>query len=299
MTIPPLVRVALWMGGALVSFSTMAVSIRGLSAHDLSVFEILSIRSGFGTLVLCLLALSHPKLRAAVKPRRLGMHFIRNGTHFAGQYLWAYAVTVLPLATVFSLEFTMPAWTILLAVLTLGERMTPSRIGVVVLGLIGVLIILRPGIGDFQPDAMLVLAAAFTYAISMVATKELTGTQTAFAIVFWMNLMQFPMGLAGASWDFPLRLTSGDILPMLGIGIAGLTSHYCLSNAFRSGDATVVVPLDFMRIPLIALVGWWLYGERLDGFVFVGALVIVSGVVWNLRAETRRQALARAAQPAA
>jgi drug/metabolite transporter (DMT)-like permease len=295
--IPPLARVALWMLGALLSFCTMAVSIRGLSA-DLSVFEILSIRSFFGIVVLSVLALSRPMLRASIRPRSLGMHAIRNSSHFAGQYLWAYALTVLPLATVFALEFTMPAWTIVLAVLTLGERLTSSRIGVVVLGLVGVLIILRPGIGSFQPAAMLVLCAALTYAVSMVATKQLTATQTPFAIVFWMNLMQLPMGLAGASWDFPLRLTTGDIVPMLGVGIAGLTSHYCLSNAFRSGDATVVVPLDFLRIPLIALVGWWFYGEPLDAFVFAGAAVIVSGVVWNLRAETRRLALAKAAQPA-
>ena len=72
----------------------------------------------------------------------------------------------------------------------------------------------------------------------------------------------------------------------MGVGIAGLTSHYCLSNAFRAGDATLVVPLDFMRIPLIAVVGWAFYGERLDIFVLLGALIIVAGVLWNLRSET-------------
>jgi uncharacterized membrane protein len=77
-------------------------------------------------------------------------------------------------------------------------------------------------------------------------------------------------------------------LPAIGVGIAGLTSHYCLSNAFRSGDATLVVPLDFMRIPLITVVGWAFYGERLDIFVLLGALIIVAGVLWNLRAESTR-----------
>lgn len=282
-----LIRVVLWMMGTLLSFCVMAVSIRELAA-DLTIFEILSLRSGLGLLVLCALLAVRPALRASIAPRRLGLHLVRNGTHYAGQYMWALAITLLPLATVFALEFTMPAWTALLATFTLGERMTASRIGVVVLGLTGVLIILRPGMETFHPAALLVLAAAFCYAISMVATKQLTSNQSPFAIVFWMNVMQLPMSLAGSSPDFILHLTAHDILPMLGVGAAGLSSHYCLSNAFRAGDAGVVVPLDFLRSPLIACVGWWLYNEPLDIFVFAGALVIVSGVVWNLRAETRR-----------
>src|SRR5262249_10615920 len=74
----------------------------------------------------------------------------------------------------------------------------------------------------------------------------------------------------------------------LTVGISGLASHYCLANAFRWGDASVVVPLDFLRIPLIAVVGWWLYGERLDVFVFAGAALIITGILWNLRSEAAR-----------
>lgn len=290
-------RVVLWMMGTLLSFCVMAVSIRTLAAH-LTIFEILTMRSGIGLFILCAILAARPTLRPALAPRRLGLHLLRNGTHYAGQYMWALALTLMPLATVFALEFTMPAWTALLATFTLGERMTPSRIGVVVLGLIGVLIILRPGLATFHPAALLVLCAAFCYAISMVATKQLTSTASPFAIVFWMNLMQLPMSLAGSSLDFPLQLTSHDIVPILGVGAAGLSSHFCLSNAFRAGEAGVVVPLDFLRIPLIACVGWWFYNEPLDVFVFIGALVIVSGVIWNLRAETRRFPATAMARPA-
>lgn len=292
-------RVLLWMFGALVSFSTIAVSIRALSEHHLTVFEILAMRSGIGIIVLSTILLFRPSLRATVRSQRLRIHLLRNTTHYAGQYLWALAITLLPLATVFALEFTMPAWAAILAVFALGERLTASRIGVVVLGILGVLIILRPGLGGFHPAALLVLTAAFAYAISVVATKELTKTDSAFAIVFWMNVMQFPMSLAGSSWSFPTLLNVHDILPILGIGTAGLTSHYCLSNAFRWGDAGVVVPLDFLRIPLIAVVGWWLYSEPLDVFVFLGAAVIVSGVIWNLHAESRRLLPPTATRPAA
>ena len=280
-----LVRVVLWMIGALLSFSVMAVSIRELSRGGLSIFEILAIRSGVALVVLLVLLAVRKDLRVHAKPRRMGLNLFRNVVHYASQFSWALSLTMLPLAMVFALEFTMPAWTALLAVWFLHERLTPSRLGVVVLGLVGVLVILRPGIADFNPAAILVLLAAFGYAITMITTKQLTATETTFGIVFWMAVIQFPLSLIGSNPAVFMHLETRDILPAMGVGIAGLTSHYCLSNAFRSGDATLVVPLDFMRIPLIAVVGWAFYGERLDIFVLLGALIIVSGVLWNLRSE--------------
>ena len=118
------------------------------------------------------------------------------------------------------------------------------------------LVILRPGIASFNPAAILVLLAAFGYAITMITTKKLTITETTFGIVFWMAVIQLPLSLIGSDPAVFLRFEPRHILPAIGVGMAGLTSHYCLSNAFRSGDATLVVPLDFMRIPLIAVVGW-------------------------------------------
>lgn len=285
MTTHKLARVVLWMLGALLSFSIMAVSIRELSRGGLSIFEILAIRSGVALLVMLTMLAVRPDLRLHVVPRRMGLHIFRNTVHYASQFSWALSLTMLPLATVFALEFTMPAWTAVLAVWFLHERMTASRLGVVVLGLIGVLVILRPGIAGFNPAATLVLLAAFGYAITMITTKKLTITETTFAIIFWMAVIQFPLSLIGSNPGAFLSLDLRHLLPALGVGTAGLTSHYCLSNAFRAGDATLVVPLDFMRIPLIAVVGWAFYGERLDVFVLLGALIIVSGVLWNLRSE--------------
>ncbi|HEY7231147.1 MAG TPA: DMT family transporter [Pseudolabrys sp.] len=283
-----IVRVILWMVGALLSFSVMAVSIRELSRGGLSIFEILAIRSGVALLALLILLLIRKDLRAHARPRRIGLNIFRNVVHYASQFSWALSLTLLPLAMVFALEFTMPAWTALLAVWFLHERLTPSRLGVVILGLIGVLVILRPGISDFNPAAILVLLAAFGYAITMITTKQLTMTETNFGIVFWMAVIQFPLSLLGSDLTAFVHLDTRHILPAFGVGIAGLTSHYCLSNAFRAGDATLVVPLDFMRIPLIAVVGWAFYGERLDVFVLLGALIIVTGVLWNLRSEVAR-----------
>jgi drug/metabolite transporter (DMT)-like permease len=283
-----LARVVLWMVGALLSFSVMAVSIRQLASLKLSIFEILAIRSGIALIVLCALLIARADLRVHVRPRRMKLNLFRNIVHYASQYAWSLSLTMLPLAMVFALEFTMPAWTALLAVWLLHEKMTPSRFGVVVLGLVGVLVILRPGIASFNPAALLVLAAAFGYAITMITTKQLTMTETTFGIVFWMAVIQFPISLIGSDPTVFFHLEARHILPAIGVGVAGLTSHYCLSNAFRSGDATLVVPLDFMRIPLIAVVGWAFYGEQLDIFVLLGALIIVVGVLWNLRSETAK-----------
>lgn len=276
------------MVGTLLSFSAMAVSIRELARGGFNIFEILAIRSGGSLVILLVLLALRPELRVHALPRRMGLNLLRNCVHYASQYSWALSLTMLPLAMVFALEFTMPAWTALLAVWLLHERLSASRIGVVVFGLIGVLVILRPGIASFNPAAFLVLGAAVGFAITMIATKKLTMTETTFGIIFWMAVIQFPLSLIGSDPHVFLHLELKHVLPLLGVAIAGTTAHYCLSNAFRAGDATLVVPLDFMRIPLIAIVGWALYGESLDIFVLLGALIIVGGVLWNLRAEAAK-----------
>jgi drug/metabolite transporter (DMT)-like permease len=283
------------MTGALLSFSASALAIRALG-KQLNIFEILSIRSGLGLLILIAIILARPALRHELAWRHMGLHFTRNSVHFIGQYCWSLAVTVLPFATVFALEFTTPAWVALLAALFLHERLTKSRIASIVLGFCGVLVIVRPGLASFQPMALLVLFAALMYGISLVVTKQLTNRVSTFTVIFWMNVMQLPMGLGwplvkamtGGPELFVQRVGTDMVVPAVVLGVVGVTSHYCLTRAFRSGDATVVVPLDFLRIPLIALVGWMFYSEPLDGFVFAGAALIIGGVLWNLFAESRR-----------
>jgi len=121
--------------------------------------------------------------------------------------------------------------------LTIFERLTPSRVGVVLLGLVGVLVILRPGIAGFNPAALLVPMAAFGYAITMITTKQLTMTEITFGIIFWKAVIRLPLSLIGSDPAVFLQLQPHHLLPALAVGIAGLTSHYCLSNAFRAGDA--------------------------------------------------------------
>jgi len=275
------------MSGALLSFSAMAVSVRALAA-TLGVMEILALRAGFGLIVMATLVALRADLRATINRRHLRLHLFRNTVHVGASYLWATSLLLIPLAMAFALEFTTPAWTLLLAAPVLGERLNASRIGAVVFGLLGVLVILRPGLATFQPGGLLTLVAALGLAITLIATKKLTRTDSTFAIVFWMMLIQLPLALIGSDPLFVTKLNQGQVPAVIGIGVSGLVSHYCLTNAFQAGDAGVVVPLDFMRIPLIAVIGWWLYGEPLDVFVFLGAGLIITGILWNLRCEAAR-----------
>ena len=277
----------MWMSGALVSFSTMAVAVRELS-RSLGIFEILAIRSGAGLAILLGLALARPNLWVWLVPRHMALHAVRNTVHFAAQFAWALSLTLLPLATVFALEFTSPVWVAILAPALLGERMTAYRAAAVGLGFLGVVVVLRPGLEAFRPAVLLILAAALGFAIAMMATKKLTGVTSTFAILFWMNAMQLPLNLLGSDPSQLITVGAENWFAASGIAIAGLSGHYCLTNAFRAGDATLVVPLDFMRVPLIALVAWLLYGEPLEMFVFVGAALIVAGAFMNLRAEAER-----------
>jgi len=279
----------LWMSGALLSFSATAVATRAL-APTFSVFEILAFRNAAAVVILVAAALVRPALRPALRPRRLRLHLARNAAHWGGTFGWTLGVTLLPLATVFALEFTAPAWVALLAVLFLREDLTVGRIVAVAFGFLGVLVILRPGAVSLDARSLIVLAAAVGFAVTAIATKALTRTESVFAILFFMNLMQFVPNFAGAGRGFWLKLEPVHAAPLAAICLGGLFSHLCLTNAYRYGDATMVMPLDFLRVPLIALVAWRLYGEPLDPFVLLGSAIIVVGIVFNLRSEARTAA---------
>jgi len=277
---------ALWMAGAIASYIAAAVAVRAL-AKSLTVFEMMSVRSASGLAFLLALMLVSPKMRRGVTSRRIGLHLARNSVQFVGQIMWTLAITLLPFATVFSLEFTAPIWAALLAVMFLGERLTSTRAASIALCLFGVLVILHPGFSGFRAAALLALGAAITRAFTAIVTKKLTATDTTFAILFWMNLIQLPMNLAGSDPLFIARLNLSMALPLLALAITGLTIHLCMAQAFRYADAIVVVPLDFLRVPLIAVIGWSFYGEPLDALVLAGSALVIAGVIWNLRTEAR------------
>jgi drug/metabolite transporter (DMT)-like permease len=276
-------RGVLWMGGAVLAFSAMAVAARELLAH-MQPFQVLFVRSAIMlAIVLLVVAQADP---AAARTRRLPLHALRNVIHFGGQYCWVFAIGALPLATVFAIEFTMPVWTALLAALLLGEHLTRPRLVMLGMGLLGVLIILRPGFGLFQPAALVALAAAFLYAGNMIATKRLSGTDSPLAVLFWMSVVQTPLALITAlpQWVAP---PPSSIPWMAVMGVGSYAAHYCMTRAFKLADATVVVAIDFTRLPLIAVVGALFYAEAFDPLILVGAGVIFAGTYYSLRRESR------------
>jgi drug/metabolite transporter (DMT)-like permease len=282
-----LAPVAFWMSGSVLAFIAGAISVRALS-RGLSVFEMMSVRCAGSLLILLAFGLFSRDLLAGVRWNRMALQGARGVIHFGSQICWALAITLLPFATVFALEFTIPAWVALFAVLFLGERLTAHRFFTLAICSVGVLMILRPGFEAFRPAALIMLLGALFFAITAIMTKKLIVTETTFAILFWMNLIQLPLNFLGSDPLFFLKLEPSMILPLIGVTVAGLATHYCLTNAFRYGDAIIVIPMDFVRLPLIAVIGWAFYAEPIDSFVLAGACLIVFGVLWSLRAEAQR-----------
>ena len=282
-------RGALWMSGAVLSFCAMAIAARQLLGH-IGTFEILFFRTGVALLIV-LVAASRTGI-ATLRTRRIGVHLWRNLFHLGGQASWVFALGALPLATVFAIEFTAPIWTAVLATLMLGERLNRGRLVMLALGFAGVLVILRPGFAIVQPAALIMLFGSFCFAVQMIGTKRLSGFDSPLVVLFWMSVLQTPLCLAAAlpGWSTP---SWSDLPWIVAIGCGSFTAHYCLTSSMRHADATVVVPVDFFRLPLIAVVGALFYAEPFDPAVILGAVLIFAGVYYSLSME-RRLSVARA-----
>jgi drug/metabolite transporter (DMT)-like permease len=281
---PHTLRGVLWMLGAVFSFAAMAISVRELQRH-MGILEILALRTGV-TLAIAS-ALVARQGRGTIVTRRLPLHATRALVHLAGQFCWMYAIGALALATVFAIEFTMPVWVALLAAAFLGEHLTRARIVQLILGLAGIVIILRPGLGAFHPAILVMLLGAVFYAGNMIFTKRLSATDSALAVAFWMSAIQLPVTLI-ATWSAWVGPQLADVPWIAVIGAGSFAAHYSLTRAMHLADATVVVPIDFVRLPLIAVVGALFYAEPFDPLVIVGAGVIFTGTYYSLRHEARR-----------
>ncbi len=267
------------MAGWLTLMVVIAVAGRE-AARELSVFQIMLLRSVLGMAMLWPLVHAAGGL-AAVRTDRLPQHALRNTVHYAAQYGWFVALTLIPLAQVVSIEFTMPIWSAALAVLFLGERMSGRKWFAVLLGLVGVAVIVRPGAGELDAGQLIALASALGFAVSVVLVKSLTRTDTAVTISFWMLAIQSAIGLVPALmvWQWPSAQVWGWVVV---VAFCGTYSHYCFARAMQHADATVVVPMDFLRVPLTALVGWLAYSEGLDLFTVLGVGLILAGNALNL-----------------
>jgi drug/metabolite transporter (DMT)-like permease len=271
---------ALWMAGWLSLMLIMAIAGRE-ATRELNVFEIMEVRSILGFVLL------YPLIRRnggfdALKTLRLPQHVARNLIHYGAQLGWFFALTLIPIGQVVAIEFTMPIWTAILAAGFLGERMTPWKLAAIVLGVVGVIVIVRPATGEINPGQLIALGAAVGFGVSMALVKSLTRTESAIAIIFWMLVVQSTAGFFPTLyfWTWP---SAHGWAWMIVIAVCGTFSHYCLANAMRYADATVVVPMDFLRVPLTATAGWLIYSEQLDMFTLLGAGLILTGNLLNLK----------------
>lgn len=280
-------RAAIWMIGAIVSFTSMAVAGRSL-ASELDTFEIMLYRSLIGVVIVVLISRMTGTL-GQINRENMGLHLIRNISHFTGQNLWFFALTVIPLAQVFALEFTSPVWAIFLAVIVLGEKLTKTRLLTAGLGFVGILVITRPWAASLSPGVIAAALAAIGFAGSAVFTRLLTRTQSITCILFWLTVMQSVFGLVAAGYDGDIAVPSTDSIPwIILISVAGLVAHFSLTKALSLAPAAIVMPVDFTRLPLIAVVGILLYNEPLEPAIILGAAIILAANYFNILAETRQ-----------
>lgn len=260
----------------------LIVAVAGREAtRELNVFELMELRSVLGFLML------YPLVRrnggfAAMKTSRPLQHIGRNLVHYVGQVGWFFALTLIPIGQVVAIEFTMPIWTAILAATFLGERMTSAKILAIALGIVGVVVIVRPATGEINPGQLIALGAAVGFGVSIAMMKSLTRTETTLAIIFWMTVIQGTAGFLPSIyfWAWPSAHVWGWIVV---IAFCGTFSHFCMARAMLHADATVVVPMDFLRVPLTAAAGWIIYGERLDMLTVLGATLILTGNLLNLK----------------
>lgn len=276
-------QAAMWMAGWLVATLGMTIAGRQL-AQDVSIFVVMILRSLIATAILTPLVLYHGGIAARLAQFRL--HLLRNLVHYAGQYAWFSALLLIPLAEVIAIEFTMPVWIAVLAALFLGEKLTGTRIAAIALGFAGILMIVRPGASSLDPGHLVALAAALAFACSVTLTKFITRTDSALTVIFLMFAIQSVMGAVPAflTWSWP---QPHNWIWVAVVALAGTFSHYCLSKAISLADATVVMPMDFLRLPLTALLGWLVYAEGADLLSAAGAALIIAANAVNIaRART-------------
>lgn len=271
------------MIGAATSLTVMAVLVRFLTPQ-VPVEEQIFLRNVI-TVGLTLPWLMRSGL-STFRTSRFGGHALRNGLLYSGNVAWFYGVTLVPLADLSALQFTMPLFTVVLAAMFLRERVGHHRWIATAIGFAGALIIIQPTGGPIQAGAFVVLAAAFFYSCAFVVTKRLSDTESGTVVVFYMGVTITVYSCIPAMfvWVTP---SWSDLPALVGLGIAGYSTHFCVTRSMAAADASFVVPFDFLRLPMSAVLGFVLFTEPLDPWTWGGAAVIFGAAYYNTWKEAR------------
>ncbi|NKB19591.1 MAG: EamA family transporter [Alphaproteobacteria bacterium] len=279
------VRGILWMVLATGFQATASGFVRKLS-FEFGVFELLFFFSAISAVLLMPMTIRLDKGAFAGVRRRWGLYLVRGLLSFAGMYASFYAYSVMDIANVQSLLFTVPLFTILLAGLLLGEYVGLRGWLSCVIGFAGAIIIVRPGIIPMNPGALAAIASALAFAAANIAIRKLGSTESPIMITMVSNgivavLSAIPAAL---NWVTP---TWEQVPWILAMGILFMGAMVCLTFSIREADARIVQTINFLRLPWAVLVGWVMFTELPDIWTWVGAVIIFLGAYDVLRRETR------------
>jgi drug/metabolite transporter (DMT)-like permease len=211
---------------------------------------------------------------AGLRTRRLPLFLTRSALFVVSSTALFYGVTMVPVADATALSFTAPLFTTVLAVLLLRERVDAARWGAIAAGFVGMLAILRPGLGVFDaPAAAVVLTAAASFALVTVTGKMLASTESPALVVAYLSVFALPLSIVPALfvWSWPAPEHLGWLLL---IGLAANLNMYGFARAMRIGDASMATPFDFVRLPATALVAFAMFGQAPDLWTWLGAAII-------------------------
>jgi drug/metabolite transporter (DMT)-like permease len=274
---------ALWMIAAAAALTAMAVCIRYLPAY--SVLLMIFLRNVINLVLMAPSMIRQGK--SMIVTQRLGTHALRNLFLYSGNVAWFYGVTLIALADVASLQFTSPLFTAIIAAAFLGEKIGGHRMVAILVGFAGALIIIRPGMIPINLGTVMILIAAFLYSCAHVVTKRLSDTESGSTVVFYMSVIILVYSAIPAFfvWQTPAW---ADMPAMIGLGITGYATHYCITRSLAVGDASFVIAFDFMRLPFSALLGWLLFREMLDTWTVAGALIIFAAGYYSTMREAKK-----------
>ena len=274
--LPGSVRGVLWMLLASLFYALIYVVVRGL-ADSFAVIQIVFFRAVLGS------AFMLPWLFsvgiAALYTRRMTTYLWRMLFSYVGAVAWMYGIAGMPLADANALMFTMPLFTVVLAAIWLAERPGIHRITATVVGFAGALIILRPGIIEVSSAALATLLAAALFSGALIGSKMLTETENPNAMVFYLYTLMIPPAAIGAAFDWTNPVVA-DIPLLAALGICTVGAQQCQTRAFRAAPASLVVIVNYVQLPLIALFGWPIFSQTTDIWTWAGAAVICASTYY-------------------
>ena len=277
-------RGAIWMLIGATGFTLNGALVKLLGAGGMHPFEISFVRS-----LVALLAMLPFIWRAGpgvLRSNHLGIHLTRGTAGGIAMICAFYALTKIPLADFTALSFTTPLFILLLAALLLRERVGPRRWGAVAVGFLGVLVMTRPGVGTFDPNALGVLVMALGIAIAVVLVKRLPPSESQVTMLTYFCLVSMAISALPAAlvWRAP---TATEALLLVAIGLLGVGSQSLAIRAFRAGEASFIAPFEYSSLLFAAALGFYLFAEAPDPWSYLGAAIIIAATLYLARHGSR------------